>query len=129
MSDDKNAAGRRLALVDGMYVDGDGNRWTALVYPREEAERMSATMVDCVRCKNCHDCQACMECYESTGCSWSKRLADCHGCDNCGGCAHCWDCVRCVNCLDCRSRVGCRGVCFDRIDEDARKEEGHEQDD
>lgn len=81
---------------DGMFIDSNDNAWSGEKYTKEEAERESATLINCFKCLDCCDC------------------VNCNGCINCEACQSCFvchDCVRCKYCKKCRECDACELCC------------------
>jgi hypothetical protein len=76
-------------LVHGVYLEGsvwidsNGNMWSANKYSRKEAASMSATMLGSYGCLNCMSCIYCKECIECIECSLCERCLRCVGCRAC----------------------------------------------
>lgn len=50
-----------MKLIDGYYIDKNGNKWDAEKFPLDVATEMSISSVGCFNCINCRDCEECME--------------------------------------------------------------------
>lgn len=74
--------------IDGYWVIGT-NKWIASIYTQEQAEKYSATLINCENCIDCSSCSDCSDCRNCRGCS---DCIDCRNCSNCGDCSDCSDC-------------------------------------
>ena len=45
-----------MKLVNGYYVDENGNKWSQLLETLDSAERNNKTLTNCFNCKNCSAC-------------------------------------------------------------------------
>lgn len=64
-------------MIHGYWVDENNNKWDAVYYTKEEAEKYSKTLVNCRDCENCEDCINCV------GCRDCIRCANCIGREDC----------------------------------------------
>jgi len=67
-----------IKLIDGFWVIGT-NKWDANFYSKEEAQKFSSTLIDCLNCINCTNCSGCRYCSYCSDCSYCR---DCRGCSN-----------------------------------------------
>lgn len=118
------------------WVDDNLNTWTVRDYSKQEALKLSKSLVSCIKCTNCSyckdcvgcvDCVRCNECNLSTSCN-SCRFCDlcyscracsgCTGCNKmveCNGCLYCFDCADCSECRHCNACVDLQGDRFKGI--------------
>ena len=87
-----------LKRINDYWVDEHQNKWVIYNYTKEEAERLSKTLVYCFRCVNCAYCKECNDCYNCISCA---------SCDSCTDCKYCVDCGRCIDCDNCKMCVRC----------------------
>lgn len=90
-----------MELVDGFYVDEDGNKWTASENTLESAIKKSKTLVCCKDCTDCSDCTFCKSCTLCTYCENCVLCGPCINCENCVQCGTCRDCTSCIWCTNC----------------------------
>lgn len=91
-----------MKLIDGYYVDDNGNKWYDGIYTEAAAVEAAATMVNCCNCIDCYSCTNCTDCVECQFC-WHcrncQRCRECRCCTRCNDCGDCRDCGQCVACL------------------------------
>jgi hypothetical protein len=46
------------------WVDENNNSWNKAIYTKEQAEKHSATMINCSYCSDCRGCSYCSDCSE-----------------------------------------------------------------
>jgi len=98
-----------IKLIDGYWVIGS-NKWDASIYPQEQAEKYSKTLINCQNCINCSDCsycRSCSYCSDCRSCSYCSDCSDCIDCSDCRSCSYCSDCSDCIDCSYCRSCSYC----------------------
>ena len=64
------------------WIDENSNSWNKLIYTKEQAEKLSKTLINCKNCINCFRCSYCSDC---------SRCSDCSDCSDCSGCSGCSD--------------------------------------
>ena len=89
-----------IKLIDGFWVIGT-NKWDANFYSKEEAQKFSSTLIDCLNCINCTNCSGCRYCSYCSDCSYCRYCSDCSYCSGCRDCSYCSDCSDCSYCRDC----------------------------
>ena len=90
--------------IDGYWVIGS-NKWDASIYPQEQAEKYSKTLINCQNCINCRSCSSCSSCSDCSNCS---NCSYCRSCSSCSYCSYCSDCRCCSDCRSCSSCSYCR---------------------
>lgn len=40
-----------IKLIDGYWMDKNNNKWDTEIFSKEDAEKLSKTLIDCVNCK------------------------------------------------------------------------------
>lgn len=92
------------------WIDDNNNKWSKDKFTKEEAQRCSAGLhqcVDCVDCEDCHFCSGCGNCVSCYYCSASN------GCVNCAHCSYCFRLSGgnyAVNCSDSKNLTFCYRV-------------------
>ena len=71
-----------IKLIDGYWVIGS-NKWDASIYPQEQAEKYSKTLINCQNCINCSDCSYCRSCSYCSYCSYCRSCSSCRSCSDC----------------------------------------------
>ena len=67
-----------VELVEDYWIDSNNNKWYVGKYTREQAIKVSQTLInckdciDCDFCKNCKNCKNCNECVNKE-CENGKR--------------------------------------------------------
>ncbi len=84
-----------VTLVGDLWVDYNNNSWDKNFYTEEDANKYSATMINCSDCRDCRNCINCRDCSDCINCR------DCSYCSDCSDCINCRDCSDCINCRDC----------------------------
>jgi hypothetical protein len=82
-----------VKLIDDYWVIGS-NKWDASIYPQEQAEKYSKTLINCQNCINCSSCRSCRDCSNCSDCrdcSYSSYCRDCSNCSSCRSCNSCSD--------------------------------------
>lgn len=51
-----------MKKINGCWVDENENSWDCEKHTKQEAERLSKTLVDCYNCYNCRNCNNCRNC-------------------------------------------------------------------
>ena len=74
-----------VKLVEGVWIDKNGNAWNCEIFTKEEAIKNSKSLERCFNCYNCKNCVKCIKCK------------DCENCRNCKNCVKCNDCHSCDN--------------------------------
>lgn len=69
-----------------LYLDENGNTWSAKKFSFEEAQKAAASLVNCSYCSDCSDCSHCSHCSDCL------RCLSCSYCSDCSGCSYCSDC-------------------------------------
>ena len=88
----------------GYWIDGNNNKWSVRIFSKEQATKMSESLIDCYGCSNCTDCSNCVNCSNCTKCSYCTECSYCRyctDCTNCSECSYCTDCTNCNNCSNC----------------------------
>jgi len=88
------------------WIDENSNSWNKLIYTKEQAEKLSKTLINCKNCINCFrcsDCSDCSYCYDCSDCSGCSRCSRCSYCSRCSDCSDCSDCSGCSGCSDYKS--------------------------
>ena len=108
-----------MLKFDNFWVDPEyGNKWEISKYSKEEAARLSKTMVNCKGCINsesCKNCKGCVNCINCTNCDRCVNCSNCTRCINCHDCGECeWMCdsTSCTNCEDCVRCKDCHKCSF-----------------
>lgn len=57
------------------------NRWSKTLYTKEEAIKLSKTLINC---ENCEDCRYCRDCVD---CNYCEHCQNCKNCDFCSWCS------------------------------------------
>ena len=78
----------KIKETKNYWVDENNNSWNKSIYNKNDAETLSATLVNCTSCRNCSGCSDCRYCI------------DCSDCMNCIGCRDCIDCSDCRKCSE-----------------------------
>ena len=102
-----------MKLLDGRWIDDEGNSWCAVRYTEEQALKKSESLVCCL---NCSDCQGCSNCSNCSNCFDCSGCFDCFGCSDCyycSDCSYCSGCLKCSNCTNCTNCLFCSN-CSDR---------------
>ena len=81
---------------NGYWIDDQNNKWSDMMYSKEDVERYSKSLNDSYNCLNCMDCKQCISCINC----W-----ECTNCDHCTDCSNCTDCIKCEDCKDCEGAV------------------------
>ena len=68
------------------WIDKKGNMWNCKLFTKEQAEKASKTLVNCMFCIDCTNCIKCN---------------DCINCKDCVSCEYCNDCIKCKKCNCC----------------------------
>lgn len=76
-----------VKLIDGFYVDENGNKWDSNKFTKYEATWHSKSLGDCHDCIDCINCEYCVDCINCTDCYF------CTECNNCKNCEKCYNCV------------------------------------
>jgi hypothetical protein len=97
-----------LKETEQFWVDENNNKWAKNLYTKEQAEKWSETLIDCVSCINCEDCSFCRNCVDCVDCSCCDGCDGCKGCSWCNKCISCENCEHCFDCYDCVACIGCR---------------------
>ena len=77
----------------GGYWEINGNYWSKLKYTRDQAEKLSETLINCTYCTDCRGCTDCTYCTDCRGCRGCRDCRDCTYCTGCTGCTGCRDCT------------------------------------
>ncbi len=101
----------KVVRSGNVWVDAGCNFYDGTL-SQEDAEKMSASNVNCMYCSRCSDCSRCSRCSRCSGCS---DCSDCSRCSGCSGCSDCSDCSRCSGCSGC-SRCSRCSDCSDCSD-------------
>lgn len=72
-----------MKLEKGYWVDKNNNSWKVKRFSKEEAMRMSKSLIDCVDCVNCYNS------IGSVDCKNSNSLIDCWNLKNSSYCIKC----------------------------------------
>lgn len=113
-----------IKLKGSHWRDENNNKWNIRKYSKNEAERLSKTLIncknctDCSNCINCSDCVECEDCLNCINCFCCSKCYECEGCgkcyncDDCKNCSDCEDCVDCIECIQCINSIKCDGCGF-----------------
>ena len=75
-----------VELVEDYWIDSNNNKWYFGKYTREQAIKVSQTLINCKDCIDCVDCINCINCFQCTYCE------NCINCDVSVGCIECKYC-------------------------------------
>jgi len=89
-----------MKKINGRWIDENNNAWNGAL-SEEEANLLSASMI------NCHDCNDCSDCFDCEYCNACVYCRHCECCINCISCDYCDYCQDCTDCLYCTHQDGC----------------------
>lgn len=94
-----------MKKVNNYWVDDGNNFWNCELYPKDDAEKYSRSLINC---NDCIDCCNCNNCNRGVSC------IDCKKCNACYDCNACNDCDGCLGCINCKGLWSC-SFCHDYI--------------
>jgi hypothetical protein len=53
-----------MKLENGCYIDENNNKWDAIFFTSEQANKNSLNLIDCRDCSDCRDCRDCIDCID-----------------------------------------------------------------
>lgn len=80
-----------VKLVEGVWIDKNGNAWNCEIFTKEEAIENSKSLESCFNCYNCKNCTECIKCSNCNNC---ENCTNCNNCDNCRYCNSCDNLIR-----------------------------------